>query len=387
MVTLVFRVDAADENLPSIALANTKLYAKGSTKKAPKVRRFHVVGPSNAARAATSNWRERSEGLRRACRAGRGVTEPDQSDTHCNQTAWTPEVEAVPSPDQNTTNFCNPATMLIEEKFNSLDVDKDGVLSREQMDGFLKSMYPAASGTELDLAFRSIDKDGDGFVDIQDFSACVLGGVDIAKKPAAGSALAHIRQKSVRNTATPQTTKRVANAPQMPKSDGFRRRPRSASLRSPVHPGAKTRRRSAGAARSEEPLPPWGSAEASWGRHCITSASEASKYVKTPQTTSWGGFSAVSPPPEKEGMESNRCSPGNPFDRSWRYEQPTLQPTSSPTPPPRAPVLLGRPSPSQPTACASKAFTPTKPAFQASPSPSRYHPRRRNTQSLHVHFE
>jgi hypothetical protein len=158
-------------------------------------------------------------------------------------------------------------------------------------------------------------------------------------------------------------------------------------LRSPVHPGAKTRRRSAGATRSEEPLPPWGSAEASWGRHCITSASEASKYVQMPHNTSWVGCSAVLPPPEKEGMESNRCSPGNPFDRSWRYEKPPLQPTSSPTPPPRAPVLLGRPSPSQPTACASKAFTPTKPTFQASSSPSRYHPRRRNTQSLHVHFE
>jgi hypothetical protein len=231
------------------------------------------------------------------------------------------------------------------------------------------------------VAFRNIDKDSNGLVDVKEFCACILDGMATSKKPAAGSALAHVRRKSVQKTETLHTTKRVAESPQMPKSDGFRRRPRSASLPSPARPGA-------GAARSEEPLPLWGSAEASWGRHCITSASEAWKYARTPHNTSGGGCSAVPPPSEKEGMESNRCSPGNPFDRSWRYEKaPTIQPPCCPTPPPRAPVLLGRPSPSQPSACASKAFTPTKPTFQASSVPAPYHPRRRNTQSLHVHFE
>jgi len=360
---------------------------KVSTRKAPRARLFHAVGPGNSARPPASNWRKRSEGLRQACRAGRGVAEPGQSDAYCNQTAWTPEVAAGQSSGKKTSSGCNPATLLMQEKFNSLDTDNDGVLSREEMDGFLKCMDPCASSAKLDEAFRNIDTDGDGVVDLKEFCACILGGIATTKRPAAGSALAHIRRKGVQK---PETAKGVPQTPQMPKSGEFRRRPRSASVSSPAHPGAKTRRRSAGAIRSPEPLPAWGSVEASsrYGfRQCITSASDTWKCARTPHNTSWGGCSPPVPVTEKEGMESNRCSPGNPFDRSWRYEKSTLQPKSSPSPPPQAPILLGRTSLSQQGHSPSKAFTPTKPPFQASSFPSPYHPRRRNTGKLHVHFE
>jgi len=359
---------------------------KVSTKKTPKAKLFHVVGPGKARPPATSNWRKSSEGLRQACRAGRGVVDPVQSDAHCDQSAWTPEVAPGHSPSQKTPIFCNPATMLIEEKFNMLDANNDGVLSREEMDSFLKSMDRYASSTKLDLAFADIDKDGDGFVDLKEFSACILGGMGTTKKAAAGSPLDHIRRKGAPKAETPQNAKRVPETPQMPKSKEFRRRPRSASLTSPTHPGAKTRRRSAGAVRSAEPLPAWGSAEASWGRQCITSASDTGKCARTPHNTSWGGCSTV-PVTEKEGMESNRCSPGNPFDRSWLYEKSTVQPSFSPASPPQAPVLLGHISCSQPSPTPCKTFTPTKPSFQARSGSAPYCPRRRNTQKLQVHFE
>jgi len=496
---------------------------KVSAKKAPQARLFHTAGPGKAAPLATSNWRKHSQCLRQACRAGRGTVEPGSSDAPCNQTARTSEVAPRHSPGQKRS--C-PATILIEEKFNRLDVDNDGVLSREEMDGFLKSMDRYASSATLDMAFRNIDKededeekklrfeepeeddaeddlpkrkakrkatgfvkkaaaepegklrfaepeeddeeqeeqplaqrrtsvgrkqtafmgkgaeeegkpsfaepedddrdedqeeqplatrrtsvgrkktgfvapptdkvgfespgeDGDGFVDLQDFSACILGGMGTTKKPAAGSALDHIRRKGAPKPETLQNAKRVPGTPQMPKPSEFRRRPRSASLSSPTHPGAKTRRRSTGAIRSAEPLPAWGSAEGSsrYGvRQCITSASDTWKCARTPHNTASGGCSTV-PVTEKEGVESNRCSPGNPLDRSWLYENSTLQPSFSPAPRPQAPVLLGRTSFSQPSPTPSKTLIPTKPAVQARSSSSSYHPRRRNTQKLHVHFE
>lgn len=364
---------------------------KALTKKRPKVRLFHAVGPGRGAAPVTSNWRKRSEDLRQACLAGRGVVEADQVVGH--QAAWTPQVAAGHSLGQKTSGSCNPATILIQDKFDSLDVDNDGALSREEMDSFLKSLDPCASSAKLDVAFRNIDKDSNGLVDVKEFCDCILDGMATSKKPAAGSALAHIRRRAAQEADTCQ--KRAAETPQLLKPDEFRRRPRSASLSSPAHPGAKTRRRSAGAARPAEPLPAWGSAESCsrYGmRVCITPAdADTWKFgrcvVNRAHNTPLGGCSAAHVM-ENEGMKgSNRCSPGRPFDRSWLYEKSKLQPSCSPSPPPQAPILLGRTSRSQPCPSPSMAFTPTKPAFQASALASSYHPRRRNIRTLHVHFE
>lgn len=175
-----------------------------------------------------------------------------------------------------------------------------------------------------------------------------------ANKPAAGSALSAIRQKS-----SPGKYLQVPT-PQMSRSGAFRRSgaPHSRS-RSPLDNGSRqhrSRSSSTGALRantSHDPLnglPAWGSGGPSkYGRECMTSP----PVRKTPHNTSWGGCTRVGAQ-EKEGFESNRCSFGNPLDRSWLYEsrdstgQPAVQKKNStiPHPAPRgvsaAPVLLGR---------------------------------------------
>jgi hypothetical protein len=96
----------------------------------------------------------------------------------------------------------------------------------------------------------------------------------------------------------------------------------------------------AGRRTGSVPLPEWGSASASsrYGlRACITSAAEMGKFGRTPHNTTWGGCGTV-PVKEKEGIESNRCSLGNPLNRSWRYENSAPQRTPGDGPP----MLLGR---------------------------------------------
>merc|ERR1712072_1552183 len=77
----------------------------------------------------------------------------------------------------------------------------------------------------MQAAFSIADKNGDGLVDLDEFTSYVLGGMVTpgSKKPAAGSPCALIRQKGS------QKFLRVPEAPPMAKSDGFQRRPRSAS--------------------------------------------------------------------------------------------------------------------------------------------------------------
>lgn len=142
-------------------------------------------------------------------------------------------------------------------------------------------------------------------------------------RPAAGSALAAVRQK-----ASPEKNLKVPT-PQLGRSGATRRVSapdamlESCSNRSSAVSDARlnrsSRSSSTGAVRSNNisssPLPQWGSgAPSRYGRECITSCPVRT----TPHNTSWGGCAHVAAQ-EKSGFESNRCSFGNPLDRSWLH--------------------------------------------------------------------
>lgn len=169
------------------------------------------------------------------------------------------------------------------------------------------------------------------------------------QRPAAGSALAAVRHRS-----SPGNTLKVPS-PEMARSGAFRRTSAPVMKTDDMGLGVSSSRQhrssrssSTGAIRPDTapPLPPWGSGGPSrYGRECITSCPVRT----TPHKTSWGGCTRVAVQ-EKEGFESNRCSLGNPFDRSWLYkscDNHAKQMNSTvPNPGPRgvsaAPVLLGR---------------------------------------------
>jgi hypothetical protein len=159
---------------------------------------------------------------------------------------------------------------------------------------------------------------------------------------------------AVRHRSSPGNTLKVPS-PEMARSGAFRRASAPAMKTDDMGPGVtsfrqhrSSRSSSTGAIRPDtaSPLPPWGSAGPSrYGRECITSCPVRT----TPHNTSWGGCTRVAVQ-EKEGIESNRCSLGNPLDRSWSYKscdnRAKQMNSTVPNPGPRgvsaAPVLLGR---------------------------------------------
>jgi hypothetical protein len=173
-------------------------------------------------------------------------------------------------------------------------------------------------------------------------------------RPAAGSALAAVRQRT-----SPEKNLKVPS-PHMAQSGAFRRKSapepaldsideRNSTVGSDRQ-SRKGRSSSTGGIRqnNSSPLPQWGSgAPSRYGRECMTSP----PVLTTPHNTSWGGCNRVGAQ-EKEGFESTRCSFGNPLDRSWLYENrstniaPQKIKSTVPHPVPRgvsaAPVLLGR---------------------------------------------
>jgi len=306
-----------------------------------------------------SDWRRKSEDLRMVARAARGDAPLDS-----NSRPRPPAAYAVDqNPHKNSPMSTNPATIMVQQQFRQLDLNGDGVLSPDEMDGFLRSIDPCASHSELNEAFDNIDKNRDGDVDFDEFVDYILGGG--IKKPAAGSALDIVRQK---NGARLQTPSKVAPTSHMGRSGalgktsspfaspGGEQRSRSPSpnrTTGGTRRDASHRSASSGAkplAWSTGPLPQWGSGGPSrYGRDCMTAPPTNRT---TPHNTSWGG---CAPPAVagKDGFESTRSSLGNPLDRSWLNKAPQrgnaqLQKVNgghhipAPASVSAAPVLLGR---------------------------------------------
>jgi hypothetical protein len=343
---------------------------KIANKLRPKTKRYHQEGPSRSAPPASTHWRQQSDFLRQAAKAGRGEPEkvtPRRSVAEGSSRST--QFSKNASADNHAAGRSHATMVLMKEQFNNLDLNGDGVLSQEELASFLKAVNPHASDKELAATFSSVDTNHDGTIDLHEFESFVLGGMEApsGKRPAVGSAVAFARREGSHRHG------KVPESPQMPKMDSFQRtnlRLKTSSLvpgRSPNQTPDATLHRSkrcgsAGALARQAlsparvpdlpDLPEWGSASSSrYGRECMTSP----PVRMTPHNTSWGGCSAV-PVQGTAGFESIRCSANNPLDRSWRYElhkprsdlkigSMTSQKQSPAVPAnPAAPVLLGRTS-------------------------------------------
>lgn len=71
-------------------------------------------------------------------------------------------------------NHLNTAESQIMRGFNQLDKDRDGVITREDMSGYLESMGCSTEPEEMDRLFKNIDKNNHGYVTYQSFRDSLL---------------------------------------------------------------------------------------------------------------------------------------------------------------------------------------------------------------------